>query len=106
MTIEKISKADIVDRIYQNTDAGLIKADIKLVVESTFDAIKDALIDGDIVELRGFGTFEIRVRKARPKARNPRTGEIVKCKAHGVAVFRAGSELKDAVWSIKHDRHH
>ena len=52
-------------------------------------------------ELRGFGTFEVRVRKGKEKARNPKTGEIVSVDKHGVAVFRAGRELKEELWDKK-----
>ena len=51
-------------------------------------------------ELRGFGTFEVRIRKGKEKARNPKTGEIVSVDQHGVAVFRAGRELKEELWDI------
>lgn len=63
--------------------------------------MKRALVEGKTVELRGFGTFEIRVRKGRERARNPKTGEIVKVEDHGVAVFRPGKELKDSVWNVR-----
>ncbi|GMO46706.1 MAG: integration host factor subunit alpha [Termitinemataceae bacterium] len=99
MSAEKYSKARIVDRIYEDT--GLNKCDIKLVFDSVFEIIKEALIGGCAVELRGFGTFTVRERKARKKARNPRTGEAVSAPAHNVATFKAGNELKQAVRPIK-----
>jgi len=49
-----------------------------------------------------FGTFEIRTRKGREKARNPKTGEIVPVKTHGVTVFRPGKELKKMAWNLRH----
>jgi integration host factor subunit beta len=64
------------------------------------EEIKDALVDRKTIELRGFGTFEVRVRKGRQKARNPRTGETVSVKAHGVAAFKPGRDLKQAVWEL------
>jgi nucleoid DNA-binding protein len=45
---------------------------------------------GKTVELRGFGTFEVKKRKGRKRARNPKTGENVAVKDHGVATFRPG----------------
>jgi integration host factor subunit beta len=53
------------------------------------------------VELRGVGTFEVRTRKGRSKARNPKTGEIVSVEDHGVAAFRPGRELKTTAWSVR-----
>jgi nucleoid DNA-binding protein len=95
----KFSKQEIVDKIYQDT--GMNKSDIKLVCNAVFDTIKDALIGGFVIELRGFGTFSVRVRNARKKARNPRTGESVEAYAHGIASFKPGSELKRSVWPLK-----
>jgi integration host factor subunit beta len=64
------------------------------------DEIKDSLIQQRDIELRGFGTFEVRIRKGRQKARNPKTGELVSVNTHGIAAFRPGRELKQDVWSI------
>ena len=77
--------------------------EIRNVIDLAFSEIKEALLRQQIIELRGFGTFEIRMRKARKKARNPRTGEIVTTPSHGSAVFRAGRELKQAAWNISGD---
>jgi nucleoid DNA-binding protein len=54
-----------------------------------------------VVELRGFGTFEIRTRKGREKARNPKTGEVVPVQNHGVTVFRPGKDLKKKTWELR-----
>ena len=62
------------------------------------EEIKAALVSGKGIELRGFGTFEVRIRKGRQKARNPKTGEIVSVGSHGIASFRPGRELKQDVW--------
>ena len=56
-----------------------------------------------VIELRGFGTFEVRTRKGREKARNPKTGDLVAVDTHGVAVFRPGKELKDLVWNLRQE---
>jgi integration host factor subunit beta len=58
-----------------------------------FGEIKDAILAGKTVELRGFGTFEVKKRKGRQRARNPKTGEIVAVKDHKVAAFRPDREL-------------
>ncbi len=65
-------------------------------VAATFDTIKQALIEGDKVQVLGFGTFENRTRAAR-KGRNPRTGEEIDIKASSLPSFKAGKSLKEAV---------
>jgi len=98
MAEKKLTKADIIDFI--NAETGENRKDIHRTVDLFVDQIKKALVSGTVVELRGFGTFEIRVRKGREKARNPKTGELVSVRPHGVAAFRPGKELKQDVWEI------
>lgn len=95
----KITKAEIIEHIFEKTD--LNKKQIHIVIDLFFDELKAALEEDRIVELRGFGTFEIRQRKGREKARNPKTGEIVPVDTHGVAVFRPGKELKKLAWPLR-----
>jgi integration host factor subunit beta len=99
MAGKKITKADIVDSIYDKT--GIVRKDIRVVADLVFDTIKEGLVSGEVIELRGLGTFETRFRKGRIKARNPKTGESVTVTSHGIAAFRPGRELKQAVWNIK-----
>jgi len=98
MAGSKLTKADIIDSIYQKT--GTNRKDIHVVIDLFIEEIKAALTEGRVVELRGFGTFEIRIRKGRKRARNPKTGEPVSVNAHGVAAFRPGKELKQEVWNL------
>ena len=72
----KLTKAEIIERIFHKL--GLNRKDIHNVVDELFEELKTALQEDKIVELRGFGTFEIRTRKGRDKARNPKTGEIAR----------------------------
>jgi integration host factor subunit beta len=97
-TDQKITKADIIDSVYQKT--GMSRKEIRRVVDLFIDEIKDSLIQQRDIELRGFGTFEVRIRKGRQKARNPKTGEQVSVNTHGIAAFRPGRELKQDVWGI------
>jgi integration host factor subunit beta len=76
------------------------RGEIRNVVDLFIDEVKDALIKRKVLELRGFGTFEVRVRKARPRARNPRTGESIVINSHGIVAVRSGRELTQAVWKI------
>jgi integration host factor subunit beta len=94
----KFTKADIVDSMYQKT--GMSRKEIRAIIDLFIDEIKDALIKSMVIELRGFGTFEVRLRKGRQKARNPKTGDPVSVTSHGIAAFRPGRELKQDVWNI------
>jgi len=99
MAAGRCTKADIVDALYDNT--GIDRKDIRKVIDLFFVEIKDALIRRDVIELRGFGTFEIKVRKGRSRARNPKTGETISVRPHGIVCFRPGRELKQDAWIIK-----
>jgi nucleoid DNA-binding protein len=86
-----MTKKDIVLRI---TDMTSIKqVDVKKVVQKTFDVIIDSLIRSEKVELRNFGVFKIKERRAR-SGRNPRTGESVPVPPRKVVVFKPGLEMK------------
>lgn len=98
----KKTKSDLVNHIYEKSGHEL--KDIRSIVDIFLEEVKDALEDGQSVELRGFGTFEIRERKGRKKARNPKTGETVSVEDHAVVAFRSGKELKSSVWSIPSGR--
>lgn len=95
----KLTKAEIVNNIHESVDVN--KKDIHVIIDSFFDEVKSALVESKVVELRGFGTFEVKTRKAREKARNPKTGEIIPVESHGVTVFRPGKELKELTWNVK-----
>ncbi len=99
MANNKLTKAEIIDRIHEQVDVG--RNDIHAVLDEFFEELKSALKEDRVVELRGFGTFEIRTRKGRERARNPKTGEIVPVRTHGVAVFRPGKELKQIAWPLR-----
>jgi integration host factor subunit beta len=98
MPAKKITKADIIDALYEKT--GMSRTEIRSAIDIFIDEMKDALMRRQVIELRGFGTFEVKVRKARPRARNPRTGESIVIHSHGVVAFRSGRELKQAVWTL------
>ncbi|MDR2021598.1 MAG: HU family DNA-binding protein [Treponema sp.] len=94
----KFTKADIVDSVYEKT--GMNRKEIRTIIDLFIDEIKDALMKSMIIELRGFGTFEVRLRKGRQRARNPKTGDPVSVTSHGIAAFRPGRELKQDVWNL------
>ena len=89
-----MTKANIVDLIADST--GFTAKDAKIIVEYFIDEIKNCLKGGDHLEIRGFGTFKVKDRKAR-MARNPRTGEPVPVPDRKVPVFKVSRELKDMV---------
>ena len=101
MENKKSTKNNLVDGIYNNlTNSKLEKQDILNVVDLFLDEVKKSLKEGKTIELRGFGTFELRLRKGKSSARNPKTGQIVKVEPHYVAAFRSGQELKQKLWDI------
>ena len=71
-----MTKADLVEQVADVTGRRVTKRDCGLVVDAFLDAVKETLARGDYIEIRGFGTFKVRHRKART-ARNPKTGEPV-----------------------------
>lgn len=92
--MSKITKKDLCEAIADAT--GLLRVDTMIVIEGFFDAISQSLQSGINIELRGFGRFKIKRRKACIR-RNPRTGETVKLEAGYKPVFQASRELKKRV---------
>ncbi len=89
-----MTKMDLIERISKNFD--LTKKEAEIAVNTVFEAISEALDKGEKVELRGFGVFKVREKRARI-GRNPRTGEKVEVPPKRVPYFKAGKELKEAV---------
>jgi integration host factor subunit beta len=85
-------KSELVRRI-ASANTHLYQHDIDKVVAAILDEIINAMSRGDRVELRGFGTFSLRIRKAKI-GRNPRTGGTVPVREKALPFFRAGKEMK------------
>lgn len=66
-------------------------------VGAVFDAMREALVNGRRVEIRGFGTLEVKNTKGKPGARNPRTNEVTPVPPHRLARFRPGKLLRDSM---------
>lgn len=98
MKSKKITKFDLIESVYLNTKYE--KKVVQSIFESLLENIKSSLKDGATIELRGFGTFEPRLRKGRSHARNPKTGEQLSVAPHHVVAFRSGQELKNALWDL------
>jgi integration host factor subunit beta len=90
-----MTKSELIENL-SFTDVGLNKKEAELIVNTIFDTIGDALISGDRVEIRGFGSFTIRERDAR-EARNPKSGDVVKIAAKKTPFFKTGKELRERV---------
>ena len=89
-----MTKSNLIDKV--RTETGLKKADAEAVVTIVLDTISEALIEGEKVQLIGFGNFEVRERKAKDTI-NPRTKEVCHCPAKKVPVFKPSRILKDSV---------
>jgi DNA-binding protein HU-beta len=89
-----MNKTDLIAKVAEMTD--LSKKDATKAVDAVFDAISEALQNGDKVQLVGFGNFEVRERSAR-KGRNPQTGEEIDIPASKVPAFKPGKALKDGI---------
>lgn len=95
-----MNKADLVDRLAEAS--GLSKKDARAAVDALFatdprnGVIANALEAGEKVQITGFGTFELRSRKART-GRNPRTGEAIQIAASRAPAFSAGKSFKERV---------
>ena len=90
-----MNKAELIALVAEKT--GFTKKDAEKAVNATMSSIEETLVKGERVQLIGFGTFEVRQRKART-GRNPRKpGETIQIAASKAPAFKAGKALKDAV---------
>ena len=89
-----MNKTELIDKIAAG--AGISKADAKKALDATTNALKEALVAGDKIQLVGFGTFSVSERPAR-EGINPATKEKIQIAAKKVAKFKAGAELADAI---------
>ena len=89
-----MTKKEIVRAISDKT--GLTQLQIKEIVQLTFEGIVETLLEEGRVELRNFGVFQVKTRKAR-QARNPRTGRQVSVPAKSVVVFKPGKGMEARV---------
>ena len=89
-----VTKKEIVKTI--SDEIGLTQLKTKEIVQKTFDAIVETLVEDGRIELRNFGVFEVKKRAAR-KARNPRTGTRVDVPTKFVVTFKPGKEMEEKV---------
>mgnify|MGYP000962543992 FL=1 len=89
-----MNKADLISVMAEKS--GMTKKDSEKSLNAFIEAVEEALVERDKVQLVGFGTFEVRERSAR-KGRNPQTGEEIDIPAASVPAFKAGKALKDSI---------
>lgn len=93
-----MTKKEIVKTI--SDEIGLTQLKTKEIVQKTFDAIVETLVEERRIELRNFGVFEVKKRAAR-KARNPRTGDKVYVPEKYVVTFKPGKEMEERVRELE-----
>lgn len=89
-----MNKSQLVTKVAEKS--GLTKKDVNKVVDSFMETVEETLLEGEKVVLVGFGTFEVKTRKAR-SGRNPRTGEVIEVAEKNIPVFKAGKAIKDKI---------
>ena len=89
-----MNKTELITLAAQN--AGMARKDAERVINAAIDAMTAALVNGDKVQLSGFGSFEVKDREARI-GRNPHTKEEIEIPATRVPSFKASKALKDNV---------
>jgi nucleoid DNA-binding protein len=93
-----VTKKEIVKTISE--EIGMTQLKTKEIVQKTFDAIVETLVEDRRIELRNFGVFEVKQRAAR-KARNPRTGAKVFVPEKFVVTFKPGKEMEEKVRQLE-----
>lgn len=89
-----VTKSELIERVAQQS--GLTKGRAELVVNTIFESMTHALVAGDGIEIRGFGSFTVRQYKAY-EGRNPRTGAVVHVAPKRLPFFKVGKELRERV---------
>ena len=90
-----MTKAELIRKLSEKSPS-LNKRQVEIVVNTIFDSMIDSLKVGDRIEIRGFGSFQVKMREAR-EGRNPKTGEPVHISAKRTPFFKVGKELKEMV---------
>lgn len=89
-----MNKSDLVKSLAKETNLPMRKAEE--IVDMVFNTMGDALVDGDRIEVRGFGSFVVKEYKGYT-GRNPKTGELITVKGKRLPFFKTGKELKEKV---------
>jgi len=87
-----MTKRDLIDEVNKRFPH-LSRRDSEVIINAIFDSMVEALSQGDRIEIRGFGSFVVKQRRAR-QGRNPKSGELVSVAAKRVPFFKVGKELR------------
>jgi integration host factor subunit beta len=90
-----MNKSDLVEILADKLKT-LSKKEVDLIVDTVFNKMTESLGRGERIEIRGFGSFEVRTRDAR-QGRNPKSGEKVYVNTRRVPFFKVGKELKERI---------
>lgn len=96
----EVTSRDLADELVEYAP-GLFPSETRAIFKTILTSLQDALVSGNRVEIRGFGSFSTKYRQAGQR-RNPRTGEAVFAKARYVVAFRAGKDLRETVDFTRH----
>ncbi len=94
-----VAKRELVQAVVAHT--GCSRTLAAEVVDGLFQAMREQLTEGNRIEVRGFGTLTVKTTKAKPAARNPRTGEIIHVPPGRKTHFKPGQVLKQALHEQK-----
>jgi integration host factor subunit beta len=93
-----MNKMDIINKLAEDTK--LNQKIAKVSVDTIIDTVKKAIVRGERVEIRGFGSFSLRTYKPYT-GRNPKTGDAVNVDPKKLPYFKVGKELKEMIWKEK-----
>ena len=90
-----MTKSELINRVAERLPY-LTRKDAEIIVNTIFDSMADALVEGEGIEIRGFGSFKVKNREER-EGRNPKTGESVHIPAKKWPHFKVGKELYERI---------
>jgi integration host factor subunit beta len=90
-----MTKRELIEKLSEK-EKDLNLKDAEVIVKTVFDSMTEALAAGDRIEIRGFGSFQVKHRRSR-EGRNPRTGDKVHVEEKKIPFFKVGKELKERV---------
>ena len=96
---QTITKKDLAQAVAKTV--GTQKNMAHAMVDSLFTEMREELIEGNRIEIRGFGVLETKDTKPKPAARNPRTGEVIYVPARRKTHFKPGKELRNALHKVR-----
>lgn len=90
-----MNKSSLVEQVAEKLKS-LSQKEIDVIIDALFTKMTQALSDGQRIEIRGFGSFELRTRRSR-QGRNPKTGQTVFVETRRVPFFKVGKELRERI---------